>query len=584
MRIKTKLNIGIGLLFIMILLLAIFSTWYVSALKKDAENVLAANYLSVEYARNMIGAADQLSAGHPESVDKLHQNLKLQKQNVTELSEKEITEKLEQKLGYLLENPQDVQTAKEFREELVNLMNVNMAAIVKKNDHAQVLAREAFLLISVLGALSFLIAFVLFVNLPSNIADPIKKLTNSIKEIAKQNYNQRLYFTGDSEFVDLASSFNTMAERLQEYANSKLDRILQEKKRVEALVNSMHDPVIGLNDKMEILFINDEALQLTGLNRDDIQQKSLKELAAGNDLVQRILSKQDPQQEQQEQGAFAENTLSIFADNKESFFEKQVYPIDIVPTGEESLQHVGEVIILKNITTFKELDVAKTNFIATVSHELKTPIASIQMGLELLNHPKTGELSENQKKLMDGIKDDSERLLRITSELLNVSQVETGNIKLFAQWSNPMPVITYALQATQLQAKQKDIELVTELDEDLPKVFIDEEKTAWVLTNFITNAIRYSPEHSQIIVRLKRNLDKLVFSVQDHGKGIDSSYKNRVFDRYFQIPGSLRTGTGLGLSISKDFIENQGGSIYVDSTLGVGSTFSFAIPIHKVGA
>ena len=95
-----------------------------------------------------------------------------------------------------------------------------------------------------------------------------------------------------------------------------------------------------------------------------------------------------------------------------------------------------------------------------------------------------------------------------------------------------MPVITYALQATQLQAKQKDIELVTELDEDLPKVFIDEEKTAWVLTNFITNAIRYSPEHSQIIVRLKRNLDKLVFSVQDHGKGIDSSYKNRS-DRYF---------------------------------------------------
>ena len=106
--------------------------------------MLAANYLSVEYARNMIGAADQLSAGHPESVDKLHQNLKLQKQNVTELSEKEITEKLEQKLGYLLENPQDVQTAKEFREELVNLMNVNMAAIVKKNDHAHVLAREAF--------------------------------------------------------------------------------------------------------------------------------------------------------------------------------------------------------------------------------------------------------------------------------------------------------------------------------------------------------------------------------------------------------------------------------------------------------
>jgi len=275
------------------------------------------------------------------------------------------------------------------------------------------------------------------------------------------------------------------------------------------------------------------------------------------------------------------NTLHIFTDNKESYFEKQVYPIEIVPTGEQELQHVGEVIILKNITSFKERDVAKTNFIATVSHELKTPIASIQMGLELLNHPKTGELSENQRKLMEGIKDDGERLLRITSELLNMSQVETGNIKLFATWCNPMPVITYALQATRLQAEQKHIELVTELDDDLPEVYIDEEKTAWVLTNFITNAIRYSAEHSKIIVSLLKKDAKLVFSVQDHGKGIDSSYKDRIFDRYFQIPGSMRSGTGLGLSIAKDFIENQGGTIAVESSVGVGSTFSFSIPTNK---
>src|SRR5690606_23637023 len=415
--------------------------------------------------------------------------------------------------------PSDPQHASEFREELVNLMNVNMAAIVKKNDQTKLLAGEAFLLISVLGALSFLIAFVLWVKLPSNIADPIKKLTNSIREIAKQNYAQRLYFKGDSEFVDLANSFNSMAERLQEYSNSKLDHILQEKKRVEALVNSMHDPVIGLNDKKEILFINDEALQLIGLSREEVKLKPLQELANASDLIARIVEIPEKTPERQVH-ALEDNTLNIFVDNKESYFEKQVYAIEIVPTGEQALQHVGEVIILKNITTFKELDVAKTNFIATVSHELKTPIASIQMGLDLLNHPKTGELSENQRKLMEGIKDDSERLLRITSELLNMSQVETGNIKLFAQWCNPMPVITYALQATRLQAEQKHIELVTELDEDLPEVYIDEEKTAWVLTNFITNAIRYSAEHSKIIVSLAKKDAKLVFSVQDHGKGI----------------------------------------------------------------
>ena len=580
MKIKTKLNIGIGLLFLMILLLAFASTWYVSSLKREADNVLAANYLSVEYARNMLGASDQYSAGDTVALATLRSNLAKQKKNVTELSEKEITTNLELKLNRLLDNPSDPQHASELREELVNLMNVNMAAIVKKNDHTKLLANEAFLLISILGALSFLIAFVLWVNLPSNIADPIKKLNSSIREIAKQNYAQHLYFKGDSEFVDLANSFNSMAERLQEYSNSKLDHILQEKKRVEALVNSMHDPVIGLNDKKEILFINDEALQLIGLSREEVKLKPLQELANASDLIARIVEIPEKTPERQVH-ALEDNTLNIFVDNKESYFEKQVYAIEIVPTGEQALQHVGEVIILKNITTFKELDVAKTNFIATVSHELKTPIASIQMGLDLLNHPKTGELSENQRKLMEGIKDDSERLLRITSELLNMSQVETGNIKLFAQWCNPMPVITYALQATRLQAEQKHIELVTELDEDLPEVYIDEEKTAWVLTNFITNAIRYSAEHSKIIVSLAKKDAKLIFSVQDHGKGIDSSYKDRIFDRYFQIPGSMRSGTGLGLSIAKDFIENQGGSIAVESSVGVGSTFSFSIPTNK---
>src|SRR5690606_22085686 len=216
MKIKTKLNIGIGLLFLMILLLAFASTWYVSSLKREADNVLAANYLSVEYARNMLGASDQYSAGDTVALATLRSNLAKQKKNVTELSEKEITTNLELKLNRLLDNPSDPQHASELREELVNLMNVNMAAIVKKNDHTKLLANEAFLLISILGALSFLIAFVLWVNLPSNIADPIKKLTNSIREIAKPNYAQRLYFKGDSEFVDLANSFNSMAERLQE--------------------------------------------------------------------------------------------------------------------------------------------------------------------------------------------------------------------------------------------------------------------------------------------------------------------------------------------------------------------------------
>lgn len=567
MKIKAKLYLGIGLLFLMILILAAVSTIFVSSLKKDTENVLSANYNSVEYARNMLKASDEIHL-NKEAIAQLESNFARQRQNVTEQGEKNITDRLSEQLIRLKENPGDPQVGKEFRADLVKLMTVNMDAIVMKSDHAKEMASNAFVFISVVGALCFLIGFVLFVNLPSNIANPIKKLTESISEIARQNYNQRVYFEGDSEFVELASSFNSMAERLQEYSNSKLDQILEEKKRVETLVNSMHDPVIGLDENRKIILINDECLQVSGLKRTDLLNSNIDDLVHHNDLVRNLIDVNN-----------RESTLKIFTDNKESYFEKEVIPMEITPTGELKSQKIGELIVLKNITAFKEMDVAKTNFIATVSHELRTPIASIQLSSELLKHPRTGSLTDEQKKLLEGIEEDSLRLLRITSELLNVSQVETGNIKLYSQISDPLPIIQYALNATRMQAEQKHIEITTEIENNISKIYVDEEKTAWVLTNFITNAIRYSPVNSKIVVSLKKDHKHLLFAVKDHGKGIDSAYRSKVFDRYFQIPGSVRTGTGLGLSISKDFIENQGGKIGVESELGVGSTFYFRLPM-----
>jgi len=566
MKIKAKLYLGIGLLFFMILILAVISTLFISSLKKDTENVLSANYNSVEYARNMLKASDEIHL-NKEAILQLEDNFTKQKNNITEAGEKGITERLSVQLAQLKNNPDDLRINKEFRADLVKLMTVNMEAIVKKSDHAKETAGNAFVLISVVGALCFLIGFVLFVNLPSNIANPIKKLTESIKEISLQNYNQRVFFDGKSEFSELANSFNTMAEKLQEYSNSKLDKILEEKKRVETLVNSMHDPVIGLDENRNLIFINNEALIVSGLTRPDLLNSNLDDLLQQNDLIRSLVDQNNK-----------ESTIKIFANNKESYFEKEVIPMEITPTAELNSQKIGELIVLKNITSFKELDVAKTNFIATVSHELRTPIASIQLGSELLKHPRTGILTGEQKKLLEGIEEDSLRLLKITSELLNVSQVETGNIKLYSQITSPLPIIQYAINATRMQAEQKNIEIETDLVQTLAKIYVDEEKTAWVLTNFITNAIRYSPENSKITVSLKSDKNNLLFSVKDHGKGIDDVYKSKVFDRYFQIPGSVRTGTGLGLSISKDFIENQGGKIAVESELGVGSTFYFKLP------
>ncbi len=571
MRIKTKLNLGVGLLFLMIIILSLVSAYSVFLIKQDTENILKSNYNTLEYSRNMIFALDGMKSDSQETILNFEENLKKQTQNITEPGEKQATEKLMASFALLEKNNADENLKAQIRQDIFAIMKLNLDAIKQKSDIAKQSAETANLSIAIVGTLCFLIAFNLLVNLPNNIANPIKELTFSIKEIANKNYSERVHFTSHSEFGDLAKSFNTMAQKLEEYHDSNVYKLLFEKKRLETLINNMNDPIIGLDNDGIVLFANDEALKIIGLKSEDAIGKSASELANTNDLIRSLILKENENQKKQ--------PLKIFANAKESYFEKETINITITPTGEEKEINIGDVIILRNITLFKELDFAKTNFIATVSHELKTPIASIKLSLQLLENTKTGDMNDDQKQLVESIKDDSQRLLKITGELLNLSQLETGNIQLNIGKSNPYDIINYAVEAVKVQADQKQIQLIIDADENLKDVKADSEKTGWVLINYLSNAIRYSSEKSTILIKLKEENNQMVFQVIDTGKGIEPRYKDKVFDKYFQIPGSPKSGTGLGLAISKEFIEAQNGTVGVESNLGLGSTFWFALKV-----
>ena len=164
----------------------------------------------------------------------------------------------------------------------------------------------------------------------------------------------------------------------------------------------------------------------------------------------------------------------------------------------------------------------------------------------------------------------------ITGELLNMSQVETGNIQLKLQPADPATIVDQAIQAVAFQAQQKNIQIHASIGEHLPMINADVEKTSWVLINFLTNAIKFSPEQSGVEVTTYFCKDRVEFLVKDHGRGIEEKYLPRIFERYFKVPGTHdRNGTGLGLSISKEFIEAQGGHIWASSQLGEGSQFGF---------
>ncbi|WP_314060942.1 ATP-binding protein [Empedobacter brevis] len=571
MKIKAKLTIGVGALFLLILTLAVVSGWFVNQLKKDTNNILVANYNTLQYSRNMLLALEDITKDKT-ALGIFEKNLNLQHQNVTEIGEKEATSLIIKHFNSLKQHPDNLELNSFIRKDITEVMRLNMEAINRKSDIADDTAQRAIVIISVTGTLCFIIAFTLLINLPSNIADPIKELTESIKEIAGQNYKKRVHFESHNEFGDLAKSFNTMAQKLEEYSESKLDKILKGKKRIETLIDNLHDPVIGIDENKKVLFANEKALTISGLRKEEFIEKRIQDIAVTNDLIRTIIKNLFLPKDENTKS----EQLKIYADGKESYFEKEVVDINIIPTGEANSEFIGQVILLRNITPFKELDLAKTNFMGTVSHEFKTPISSMQMGIQLLENEKTGALNNEQKGLINGIKDDTDRLLKITGELLNITQVESGAVQINLISSEIKPMIDYALNANKSAAEHKNIQLDVNIQDD-ELVLADSEKTAWVLTNIISNAIRYSYENATILIKTEKENHQIKFSVTDTGQGIQSQFLNKIFERYFRIPGTKKDGTGLGLSISKEFIEAQGGKIWAESEYGAGSTFYFKL-------
>ncbi|WP_143307282.1 sensor histidine kinase [Chitinophaga vietnamensis] len=348
--------------------------------------------------------------------------------------------------------------------------------------------------------------------------------------------------------------------RLYAYDNIRLAQLKSEKARIEAIIRQMRDGIIGFDDNRQVLFINQAAARLFQLNEKQVIGMNADHLSQKNDLIKIALDKQDL------------TPVRMMQEDKPVYYQKEVIGRDAdIP---------GEVLIFRDITPFQELAEAKTHFIATVSHELKTPISAVKMCLSLLKDQRVSHLDCSQRELLDSIEDDIARLLAITSELLDLAQVEAGNITLRQQDITANDIVQRATDAVRVQAKQKQVRIRIHLPETLPLIYADPEKTAWVLVNFLTNAIRYSPEQAMVQVRAERCGTQVVFTVQDEGPGIADVYLPRVFDRYFKVPGSgSQQGTGLGLAISREFIEAQHGSIHASSEYGRGATFSFSLPI-----
>ncbi|HRG78098.1 MAG TPA: ATP-binding protein [Cyclobacteriaceae bacterium] len=571
MKIKHKVRLGVFALFGFLVVLGGIGLFYINQLDRDTRNILTNNYESLEYTSRIMQASDSLRF-NKNAIHSLRTNLKAQEGNITEPGEQELTFALREEVEKLKLDPDDSNALLNLRKHAIGIQQINMKAIKQKSEAATKAAAQATNYLVIVSTIVGILAFIIIVNFPGYVADPIVQLTSGIKAIANKDYEERLHFSRKDEFEELAVAFNLMAEKLDEYEHSNLANILYQKKRIETIINRMTDPVIGLDEKKHVVFANEQSLQLLNLTKEKTIGWYAPDVALYNDLLRKLI--------QQDENVNKTNLLKIIVNGKENYFSKEIIDIHYTPTGEKENINVGQVILLKNITQYKELDLAKTNFIATISHELKTPIASLQMCAQLISDQRVGVLNEEQQKIVNSLKDETNRLSKLVSELLDLSQVETGNVKLTLGSVSPIKLVEQAIDSIKIQAERNNINLEIDAPNVLPAVKADPEKATWVLINLLSNAIRYTPENGKIEIRVEKDEDQVLFSVQDFGPGIEEKYLSRVFDKFFQVPGTTH-GTGLGLAISKEFVEAQNGTITLESKYGYGSTFIVSLPQSK---
>lgn len=600
MKLKSKIYLSLFLLFSLILLLSGMGSYFLQELARDSRAIMKDNFHTIQYMQALSNGLDKVTVllmdldNIPGADIELEKELAIcgsiiEKQlgNITETGEYQLTSELNahfQTIKRLIslakeKGPRGMESVLEqvlprmmqAKTVASNIFSINEEALVRKNVIADQTAERVTAYMAVLGFSGIMIALVYLLHLPNYILTPLSRLYEGIKQIAADNYGHLLEVSSKDELGEIAGSFNKMVQRLYFYNQSNISVLLAEKRRIDAIINQMHEGILGIDESNTIIFANLMACELLNTDEERIKGKTVNTLASSNDLIKSVAQSLTSSN-------FESKTIRVVQQGKEKRYTREIIPIFISQSDGEAPVGRGFVVVLTDITSFTEKDIAKTQFIATISHELKTPLASIMMTLKLLKDGRAGELSQEQQELLGSIREDSDRLLRIIGELLKMAQVETGNIQLDVRPADPRRIIDVAVQTLQQQASAKGLVLHTEVKTG-KWVLSDLDKTAWVLVNFLSNAIRYTPEHSEVVLSVAEEGGKMVnFSVSDKGPGIDPKYQESLFEKYFKVPGAGQAGTGLGLAISKEFIRAMGGSIGVVSIPGEGSTFYIQLP------
>ena len=589
MNLKTLITLGFVAMLALLLAIGGYAYYTVHRLDRSSRNVLQENFYSVELGQQMQRALDQMEAdpNAPAGLPRFRQSLTREAGNITEVGEKEVVDSLTQgqaDFQRLLDagTPPAARAAtlERLRQQTYRMVALNTAALTRKNELANQNATQAGRYLLAFIALSFLLGLMFVLSVPEAAVNPLRKLTTSLEHATENNFTATIPVESGNEFGRVATAFNRMLMQLQEFRSSTMAELITARNRTASIVSGLDEGLLLLDEHRRIVLANPMACTLLSLPAEQLVGQPAAAVAASNDLLRELLRPLEVDAARRSQAVADAPLLRIAQQGEEAFYRLAVQELVSYNEALDKNEFVGQIITLRNVSDFKKLDQVKSNFLATVSHELKTPLSSINLNTKLLQDERLP--ADERLRITGFIRQETQRLQRMVAELLDISRLDAGaGIQLDVHPTSLADVVGFATATVQPQLDDKQLRLDLQLAPDLPAARADVEKTTWVLINLLANAIRYSPRGEMLTVRATLAGAFVQVSVQDRGPGIAGEHHERIFQRFAQLPdkSGYRGGSGLGLSIAREFITTQGGRLWVESELGSGSTFQFTLPV-----
>lgn len=446
----------------------------------------------------------------------------------------------------------------------------NQTSIFTESSIAQRLTDRA-LIVSIAAAAAALIMALLFSR--RNLAltmNPLQTLVGRINRLGGAPANLSPDGSlGDrvvSEFQQASDSLTALEHRLDEARRLEAERLERVKRMADEAVRSLSEPVITTDSEGFILMMNGAAEVLFGAY-DGASPVHFTSAVSSTPIIDALAAAlQDEPADEQSKGA----DVTLDTDGRQMVYS--IHASSIRTDG----RIIGAVLVLEDITALREIDEMKNNFIASASHELRTPVTSLLLSAELLLEDSSPSTTPRQTSLIRSQIDDLGRLQKFINDLLEVSRLTHGTIPLDLAEFNVKDLVEESVQAVTMIAEHGGV--IIEQNAENFTLKGDRGQLLRVLINLLENAIRYTPTGKKVVVRAQPIDNEVRFSIEDEGSGIPGEHLKHVFERFVQVPGTSTGGAGLGLSIAKSIVEAHGGTIAAQSQTGVGSIFTFSIP------